>query len=138
VRFVEELSFVPVALFLLLIVIVGIRRVPKSSGGFSVKGTLTLLVLVLLPAVSGWRFVRQVHIVASSDLSAENVESLCIAGQQVTDQTEGASLIQALKEAEWFSNHHGDWAQPVELRVKLRSGEEEHLVLRATYTSPAR
>ncbi|HET8967517.1 MAG TPA: hypothetical protein VFN20_14925 [Candidatus Acidoferrum sp.] len=87
--FVEELSFVLVALFLLLIVIVGIRRVPKSSGGFSVKGTLALLVLVLLPAVCGWRFVRHVHIVA-------------------------------------------------ELRVKLRSGEEEHLVLQATYTSPAR
>jgi hypothetical protein len=132
--FVEEVSFVLVALFLLLIVIVGIRRVPKSSGGFSVKGTLALLVLVLLPAVSGWRFVRQVHIVDSSDLSAENVESLSIAGQQVTDQREAASLIHA----EWFSNHHGDWAQPVELRVKLRSGEEEHLVLRATYTSPAR
>ena len=98
------------------------------------KGTLALLVLVLLPAVSGWRFVRQVHIVDSSDLSAENVESLSIAGQQVTDQREAASLIHA----EWFSNHRGAWAQPVELRVKLRSGEEEHLVLRATYTSPAR
>jgi hypothetical protein len=54
-------------------------------------------------------------------LSAEKVESLSIAGQQ-----ERAGLIRALKEAEWFSNHHGGWAQPVELRVKLRSGEEEY------------
>jgi hypothetical protein len=41
--FVEELSFVLVPLFLLLIVIAGIRRLSKSSGGFSVKGTLASL-----------------------------------------------------------------------------------------------
>jgi len=37
--FVEELSFVLLPLFLLSTVIVGIRHLPKSSGGFSVKGT---------------------------------------------------------------------------------------------------
>jgi hypothetical protein len=36
--FVEELSFVLVPLFLLLIVIAGIRRVSKSSGGIFREG----------------------------------------------------------------------------------------------------
>jgi hypothetical protein len=121
----EQLSSVLVPLALLLIVIAGIRRAPRSDGGFSLKGLAFLLILVLLPTVSGWRFIWEVRAQRFlHSLSAESVESISIAGQQVTSQTERSNLIHALKEAEWFSNHHGGWGPSVDLRIRLRSGQE--------------
>lgn len=131
--FMEELSFVVFPLFLLALVAFAVMRVPKANGGYSTKGVVVLLVLIALPAVSGWRFAREVeaHLFLKS-LSVEGVESFSIGGQRIAEPEKKLVLITALRDSEWFSPHHDGWAQPVDFQVRLKSGEVRHFRV-ATY-----
>src|SRR5258706_142562 len=131
--FVEQLSFVLFPLLLLLMMIVGIRHTTNRSRGFSLKGTAALIVLVLLPAVFGWKFIREVQArLFLTSLTSAEVTSFSIGAQQVTDEGKKSVVVQALREIQWFSPHHDGWAEPIELRIKLRSGEEKYFRV-ATY-----
>jgi hypothetical protein len=123
--FLEELSFVLIPALLLLVILWAIRRAPKAGGGFSVKGLVVLLVAVLLPTFTTWKFVKQTrnHLFLSS-LTSEKVLSLSIGTHQVTDPDGKFLVVQALRETQWFAPHHGGWAQPVDFRMRLSSGEE--------------
>ena len=123
--FLEQLSFVLIPVLLLLVISWAIWRSPKARGGFSVKGAIVLLVVVLLPTFTTWKFVEetQSHLFLSS-LAPDRVVSFSIGNQQVTDQTDKILIVQALRESQWFSPHHGGWAQPVDFSIRLSSGEE--------------
>jgi hypothetical protein len=128
--FVEELSFVVVPLLLLLVVLVFARRTSTGEGGFSLKGTIVLIILVLLPAISSWRFAREVknHLFLHS-LTSEQIASFIVGTQEITGEREKAALTQALNQVQWFSPHHGGWAEPVDLRIRLKSGNARRLRL---------
>ena len=131
--FLEELSFPAFSVVFLLLVALAVRKTPRRNGGFSIKGTVALLVLVLFPAVSSWRFAREIqtrHFLTS--LRTQEVEWFSIGAQKVTDESKKYVLVKALREIQWFSPHHGGWAQPVDLHVRLRSGQERYFQI-ATY-----
>jgi len=131
--FLEELSFPVFSVVFFLLVAFAVRKTPRQNGGFSIKGTVALLVLVLLPVASSWQFAREIqtrHFLTS--LRTEEVEWFSIGAQKVTEESKKYVLVKALREIQWFSPHHDGWAQPVDVRVKLRSGEERYFQI-ATY-----
>ena len=131
--FLEELSFPAFSIVFLLLVAFAARKIPRRGGGFSLKGTIALLVLVLLPVVSSWQFAREIQTrYFLTSLRTEEVEWFSIGAQRVTDESKKFALVRVLREIQWFSPHHDGWAQPVDFRVKLRSGEEKYFQI-ATY-----
>lgn len=131
--FLEELSFPAFSIVFLLLVAFAAGKTPRRSSGFSQKGTIALLVLVLLPVVTSWQFAREIqarHFLTS--LRTEEVDWFSIGAQKVADESKKSVLVKALREIQWFSPHHDGWAQPVDFRVKLRSGEERYFQI-ATY-----
>src|SRR5258708_7144020 len=125
--FFEELSFVLIPIFLLLVVFRAILKSPKVTSEISFKGIVALVVVALLPTFTTWKFVKEVrsHVFFSS-LTPKKVLSLSIGSQQITDRNSKILLVEALRGIQWFSSHHGGWAQPVQCRIQLTSGEERY------------
>lgn len=135
--FLEELSFPAFSILFLLLVVFAARKFSKPGGGLSLKGTIALLVLVLLPVVSSWQFIREVQTRRFlTSLRTEEVEWFSIGGQKVTDESKKSILVKALREIQWFSPHHDGWARPVDFRVKLRSGEERYFQIASYLRAP--
>lgn len=131
--FVEELSFVVFPLLLLALVAYFAITKRNPGGGFSLKGAVAILVLVLLPVVFGWKFTRELrNQLFFSHLRVEDVESFSIGTTQVTDISQKSLIVHALREIQWFSPHHDGWAQPVDFRIQLKSGEDRYFRI-ATY-----
>jgi hypothetical protein len=130
--FLEELSFVLVPLLLLIVVAYFALRGGRTTGRPSFKGILACFVLILLPLVFGWKFIREIRAHwFLSHLRFEDVDSIYVDGEGITEMGNKVSIIQALNEAEWFAPHHGGWGKPVAFDIRLRSGEERHLQIAA-------
>lgn len=123
---VEELSFVVIPLLLLVLVLYFSWRGRRvSSGRLSFKGILAAFVLVMLPVIFGWKFVREFggHWFLSH-LRPEQVDSITIDRKNFADGANKASIVYALNDAQWFAPHHGGWGEPIDITIRLRSGEE--------------
>ena len=126
--FLEECSFAVVPVLLLALVLYFALHGHRGNGRPSVKGALAGFVLIMLPVVFGWKFVRECrgHWFLSH-LRPDQVDSIVVDRKILADDVSKASIVHALNEVEWFAPHHGGWGEPVIFTIRLRSGEEQRL-----------
>lgn len=93
----------------------------KEGGVWALLVLLLFLTASYLPGVvAGLRGFYFLH-----TLAPQEVESITVDRQTITDRSVITAISAALHDVRWFSNNHDGWASPVSLRVRLRRGEEK-------------
>ena len=90
----------------------------------TVKPAFVVFAGVML-ALMGTRYLNQVgHHLFLSQLSGDQVSQIQVGGAEISKSADIALVVGALNERRWFSSNHGGWAEPTEMVITMKSGEQ--------------